>query len=275
METVRSMLADSRLPHRFWAEALSTAAYLINRSPTKTLDGKTPFQAWYGKKPNVNHLRVFGCSAYVHVPKDKRKKLDPKAEKCTLLGYGTSRKGYRLYDWKTSSIIHSRDVVFNELSRGYEGAKEKRLVQVENVTEGEPEAPEPEEGSDKIESDDDSGEPEREEDPRELERDNREPKVEDSTDVPAPQRTSTRETRRPDYYGGHVYAATDLQKEPQTVKEALNCSEKEQWEAAMQKEMDSIYTNDVWDLVELPTNRTLVGNKWVFKKKTKADGSIE
>ena len=56
VETVRSMLADSRLPHRFWAEALSTAAYLINRSPTKTLDGKTPFQAWYGKKPNVNHL---------------------------------------------------------------------------------------------------------------------------------------------------------------------------------------------------------------------------
>ena len=275
VETVRAMLADSRLPHRFWAEALSTTAYLINRSPTKTLDGKTPFQAWYGKKPNVNHLRVFGCSAYVHVPKDERKKLDPKAKKCTLLGYGTSRKGYRLYDWKTLSIIHSRDVVFNELSRGYEGAKEKRLVQVENFTEGEPEAPEPEEGSDEVESDDDSGEPEREEDPRELERDNREPEVEDSTDAPAPRRTSTRETRRADYYGGHVYAATDLQKEPQTVKEALNCSEKEQWEAAMQKEMDSIYTNDVWDLVELPANRTPVGNKWVFKKKTKADGSIE
>ena len=43
----------------------------------------------------------------------------------------------------------------------------------------------------------------------------------------------------------------------------------------MQKEMDSIYSNDVWDLVELPENRKLVGNKWVFKKKTKADGSIE
>jgi hypothetical protein len=258
VETVRSMLADSRLPHRFWAEALATAAYLINRSPTKTLDGKTPFQAWYGKKPNVNHLRVFGCSAYIHVPKDERKKLDPKAKKCTFLGYGTSRKGYRLYDWKTSSIVHSRDVVFNELSRGYEGAKEKRRVQVENVTE-EPEAPEPEEDADEVESDDDSGEPEEE----------------DSTDAPAPRRTSTRETRRPDYYGGHVYSATDIQKEPQTVKEALNCSEKEQWEAAMQKEMDSIYTNGVWDLVELPANRTPVGNKWVFKKKTKADGSIE
>ena len=59
------------------------------------------------------------------------------------------------------------------------------------------------------------------------------------------------------------------------MKEALNCSEKEQWEAAMQKEMDSIYSNDVWDLVELPEHRKPVGNKWVFKKKIKTDGSIE
>ena len=59
VEKVRSMLADSQLPHTFWAEALSTAAYLINRSPTKALDHKTPFEAWYGKKPTVSHLRVF------------------------------------------------------------------------------------------------------------------------------------------------------------------------------------------------------------------------
>ena len=211
MEAVRSMFADSTLPHKFWAEALSTAAYLINRSPTKALDGKTPFQAWYGKKPNVYHLRVFGCSAYIHIPKDERNKLDPKAKKCTFSGYGTSRKGYRLYNWKTSRIIHSRDVVFNELSRGYEGVKEKRFFQVKHFTE-EPETPNPEEDSNEAESDEDSGEAEKE----------------DSSDPTAPRRTSTREIRRPDYYDGYVYAATDLQKEPQTVKEALNCSEKEQ-----------------------------------------------
>ena len=58
------------------------------------------------------------------------------------------------------------------------------------------------------------------------------------------------------------------------MNEALYCSEKEQWEAAMQKEMDSIYSNNVWDLVELPENRKPIGNKWVFKKTTKADDSI-
>ena len=224
----------------------------------KTLDGKTPFKAWYGKKPNISHLRVFGCSACIHIPKYKRKKLDPKAKKCIFLGYGTSRKGYRLYDWKTWSIVHSRDVIFSELSTGNEGAKEKQHVQVEHFSE-EPEAPDLEEDSNKVLPDDDS----------------EEPKEENSTDAPAPRRTSTREIRRPDYYGSHVYAATELQKAPQTVKEALNCSEKEQWEAAMQKEMDSIYNNGVWDLVDLPANRTPVGNKWVFKKKTKADGLIE
>ena len=185
VETVRTMLADSKLPHSFWAEALSTAAYLINRSPTKTLSDKTPFEAWYGKKPNVNHLRVFGCSAYIHVPKDERKKLDPKAKKCIFLGYSTSRKGYRLYYQKTSSILHSRDVVFNESSKGYGCEEEKRLIQIENFTEEEPEATEPEEDSGQVESGGDSSEPERDDNSREPDR-------EDSMDLPVPRRTSTR-----------------------------------------------------------------------------------
>ena len=147
VESIRSMIADSKLPHRFWAEALSTAAYLINRSPTRALDNMTPFEAWYGKKPNVDHLRVFVCSAYTHVPKDERKKLDPKAKKCIFLGYGTARKGYRFYDNKTSKIVYSRDIVFNESSRGCESEEEKELIQVESFTEEvpEPEAPEVEE----------------------------------------------------------------------------------------------------------------------------------
>ena len=59
------------------------------------------------------------------------------------------------------------------------------------------------------------------------------------------------------------------------MKEALNHHEQEHWKTAMKKEMDSIYSNYVWDLVELPENRKTVRNKWVFKTKTKADGLIE
>ena len=116
IEGVHTMLADSKLPHRFWAEALSTTVYLRNRSPTKALEGITPFEAWSGTKPDVSFLRIFGCSAYAHVPKAERHKLDSKTRKCVLLGYGANRKGYHLYDLERMKVIHSRDVVLNEAS---------------------------------------------------------------------------------------------------------------------------------------------------------------
>ena len=81
------MLADSELPKSFWAEALSTAVYLRNRSPTKAVEGKTPYEAIPGEKPKVGHSRVFRCTAYSHISKDERRKLDDKAQKCIFLGY--------------------------------------------------------------------------------------------------------------------------------------------------------------------------------------------
>ena len=74
------MLADSKLPKRFWAEALSTAVYLQNRSPTKAAEGMTPFEAWTGEKP-VKHLRIFGCAAYMLIlPKMSGRSLIQKPE---------------------------------------------------------------------------------------------------------------------------------------------------------------------------------------------------
>ena len=69
VEATRSMLSNANLPPKFWAEALSNAAYLQKRSPTKVVKGMTPQEAWTGAKPQVDHLRVFGCQAFVHVPK--------------------------------------------------------------------------------------------------------------------------------------------------------------------------------------------------------------
>lgn len=106
VEATRAMLVGANLPHRFWAEGLSTATYLQNRSPTKAVCGKTPYEAWTGEKPRVDGLRVFGCQAFAHVPKDERKKLDSKSRKCVLLGYGTTTKGYRLYD--PVKVFHAR-----------------------------------------------------------------------------------------------------------------------------------------------------------------------
>ena len=80
----------------------------------------TPLQAWSGKKPSVSNLRVFGCVAYSHIPKDERTKLSPKARRCIFLGYGEVTRGYRLYDPSKVCVIHNRDVIFDETCLGHE-----------------------------------------------------------------------------------------------------------------------------------------------------------
>jgi hypothetical protein len=115
MEKARSMLSGARLGHEFWEEAVGTACYLINRSPSSTLVEKTWHEVWTGNKPSLEHLRVFGFDAYVHVPKENWSKLDNKAEKCICIGYRDGMKGYKLWNPKTKKIVYSRDVVFREV----------------------------------------------------------------------------------------------------------------------------------------------------------------
>ena len=74
------MLNGAGLGQELWAEAVDTACYLVNRSPSLALEDKTPQEVWTSKKPSLSHLRVFGCDAYVNVPKEKRTKLDIKSE---------------------------------------------------------------------------------------------------------------------------------------------------------------------------------------------------
>ena len=119
MEMVRTMLIESNLDQRFWGEAMSTAVYLRNRSPMAVI-GMTPHEALYGEKPNMRHLRAFGCASYPLIMKDERKKLDPVTKRCVLVGYGTEVKGYRLYDSSRGKVLYSRDVKFNEMEFGLE-----------------------------------------------------------------------------------------------------------------------------------------------------------
>eukprot|EP01018_Ginkgo_biloba_P039467 Gb_17388 [translate_table: standard] len=70
------------------------------------------------RKPFVSNLRVFGCTAFVHVPDEKRQKLDDKSHKCILVGYSESSKAYRLWDPSQRKIVISRDVLFDEFDEG-------------------------------------------------------------------------------------------------------------------------------------------------------------
>ena len=115
LERTRCMLSHAGLPQSLWAEAVTTACYLVNRSPSTAIDCKTPEEVWSGKTPQYDHLKVFGCPAYAHI---RHNKLEPRALKCVFLGYGDEVKGYRLWckDAKPPKVIVSIDVTFDEMA---------------------------------------------------------------------------------------------------------------------------------------------------------------
>jgi len=109
------MLSGAGLGQESWVEAVDTVSYLVNRSPSSALEDKTPQEVWTGNKPSLSHLRVFGCDAYVHVPKEKRTKLDSKSEKCIFIRSKDGLKGYKLWNPVTRKVVCSQDVVLREV----------------------------------------------------------------------------------------------------------------------------------------------------------------
>jgi hypothetical protein len=110
----RCLLKTRNVPARFWGEAVTTAVYLLNRGTTKSVAGKTPFEAWHGRRPSVQHLRVFGCVAHVKVTRPNLKKLVDRSIPMVLLGYEPGSAAYRVYDPAARKVHVSRDVVFDE-----------------------------------------------------------------------------------------------------------------------------------------------------------------
>ena len=126
-ERAKAMVAEAKLDRSFWGEALLTANFITNRSPTVALDRKTPYEVWFGKKPDVSALRVFGCKAYALVPSEKRKKLDDTGTLCYMIGYALN--GCRLWNLKTKKVICSRHVRFDESTDVNATMDEPRLAQ--------------------------------------------------------------------------------------------------------------------------------------------------
>ena len=116
-ESVRAMIIDSDLLKTFWTEAIATATYARNRLPTKAI-WTTPHECWFGCKPNISHLKVFGCIAYSHLPAALCQKLDSKAERITFVGCSSRSKGYRLYDPISIKLVTRGDVIFDEAKLG-------------------------------------------------------------------------------------------------------------------------------------------------------------
>lgn len=277
IERVRCILSHSGLGKKFWAEAASTACYLVNRSPHSSLDGKIPEEVWSGNQVEYSNLKIFGCLAYVHVTDGK---LDPRAKKCIFIGYPSGVKGYRLWcpDPNSKRIIISRDVTFNEnafLSSGRESVVSST------------DAGNQVDASKKVDFEIQSDIPK----PAQTSSaDTQSSCVPVSTDVfTDPQQQDytiardrpRREIRKPIRFDDEshfvAYALTVAQEingdlEPRNYAEAISCGESEKWLSAMQEEVDSLHKNNTWDLVKLPKDKRAISCKWIYKLKDGISG---
>ncbi|KAI3669699.1 hypothetical protein L6452_41042 [Arctium lappa] len=309
MCTTRSMLKAMNMPQIFWAEAIRHTVYVLNRVPTKALRDSTPYEALKGRKPNMRHLRVFGCKAYAKVTKPHLKKLDDRSKELVYLGTEPRSKAYRLFDPVTKVMNVSRDVKFKE----DEGCDWKGYL--DNVDPKEPE------WKDFIINDNrtscsriinevstqDSERNDEESTPSSIQNNAQgdmfddeivqpidnpstpppytyEPNSEESTRYTSSTASSSRPFDHTPVRGfrnlSEIYDQAPevkinelllLEEEPRNYKEAAR---DKKWIEAMHTEIDAINKNKTWKLATLPDKQKAIGLKWVFKTKRDANGKI-
>uniref|UniRef100_A0A2N9FA47 Integrase catalytic domain-containing protein n=1 Tax=Fagus sylvatica TaxID=28930 RepID=A0A2N9FA47_FAGSY len=313
LEVARSLMFAMSVPKSFWGDAVRTAAYLINRMPSKVLQFQTPLQSLSKTHalPTLLQIppKVFGCVCYVHIHKQHRSKLDPRAQKCIFLGYSTTQKGYKCYHPPSTKILVSMDVTFLEDQAYFSGGDLEHSLQGENLQSEEKSwnvlptlelnsvpssvpssgpALDSREQASLDQSNDQlvvpvTGNPEI---VSSLEPTTPVDSHVDDSNMPIALRKSTRTCpsiyRYPisNYVSSHRLSpsckafANQLSSVsiPKNLQEALN---NPRWKSAMVEEMEALQKNSTWKLVELPKDKKTVGCKWVFTVKHKADGSIE
>ncbi|CAA9993509.1 unnamed protein product, partial [Nesidiocoris tenuis] len=222
------MFIDTNLPKSLWPEAVTTAVYQLNRSPTRALNGDIPARIYLGDC-NLDKLRVFGCKAWVlNLP--RASKFEPRATEMRLVGYAGG--GYRLWDPIANRITVARDVRFDEKDFNF-------CPRVQN-----------------------SIEPDVLEEKPAVEEDR--PSEPENSSVRVFSREK-REVRRPVYLQDYeVYEAYCMlageSDDPQTYSDAVKSGQ--HWENAIKSELDSRERHNTWTVVDVPTDRPLIDTRW-------------
>ncbi|KAK2417383.1 putative mitochondrial protein [Trifolium repens] len=265
LNMARCMLKGKDLPKSLWGEAVNTAAYVLNRCPTKKLKDKTPEELWTGHKPSVKHLRIFGSVCFRHIPDEKRRKLDHKSEKLILVGYDATG-AYKMYNPRSQKIVISRDVIVDEKSQwNWESNINKQvMVHLDDVTSSTANQPVVDHNIDENHVQD-----------MHTSSDDDDRIVRKSTRTRFPSvRLADHEVISDDVVnddGDLVHLAFMADSEPVNWNEAIVDSN---WRRAMNEEIQSIEKNNTWSLVDLPPQKKPISVKWIFKVKKNPDGSI-
>lgn len=288
MEKVRCLLNESGLEENFWAEAVATSVYLINRTPSSANDGNIPEQLWLDKEPGYLHLRRFGSVVYVHVDQGK---LKPRALKGVFIGYPQGVKGYKVWLIEDRKCVVSRNAVFTEDKLYKDLVQDKKSerdqqdqgrrvesgviieegevsrtdgnVQIDtnetqDVSDDEPEGG-AEGGATEVVSDsEEDSDAEQELANYQLARDR-----------------SRRTVRPPARYQNEdqvlAFALSVAEvidsDEPETYQEALRSGNWVKWEGAFEDEMDSLMKNHTWNLVKRPEKQKVIGCRWILTRK--------
>ncbi|XP_045447465.1 uncharacterized protein LOC123655756 [Melitaea cinxia] len=283
VEKARCLLFDAGLDKKFWAEATNTAVYLKNRSVASGLDNKTPYELWTNKKPDLSHVRMFGSEVMVHVPKEKRLKWDTKSKKHILVGFSENVKGYRIYDPTKRSVTTSRDVIIHEnlencldnvsatVSVGENKSEESDSINIKG------------EGEIKVEPSSDelnlSSDLEYNEALTDLDcKLQRQEADDERKSIPKSPVITKRIKKQPERYGYSSLCTThnpEVISDPTSVQEAMQSQDRDKWVEAMKDELQAFEENDAWSRVsEVPSDKTIVQCKWVYKKKVNSDNSV-
>jgi hypothetical protein len=114
LNMARTMLDEYKTPDRFWAEAINTSCYSINRLYLHRILKKTSYELLTGKKPNVSYFRVFGNKCFILIKRGRKSKFAPKVVEGFLLGYDSNTRAYRVFNKSTGLVVISYDIVFDE-----------------------------------------------------------------------------------------------------------------------------------------------------------------
>ncbi|KAK0599320.1 hypothetical protein LWI29_004233 [Acer saccharum] len=241
---------------------------------------------FYGRKPSLTYLRPWGCAGYVHDPSNKYGKLGTRRKKCIFIRYSEHSKGYVLIGENSNGSvteIESRDVNFleSEFPKRGEVDKDIRFYELDNLIKDSNLNTPLEVNADLSGTSVPSGS----ETPLEVNIDllglsvhNGSNDVMETALLDLPFRRSNCGNvpcRRFEIKRGAFMVVLHDADEPKNVNEALKSPNKELWINAMKEKMDSMKSNHVWDLVDLPSGRKAIGNKWVIRIKRKADGTVE